>query len=135
MQSGGIMGRRSLLTLELDVQEDEHMVGRRVAKLPSAVYGARDYFANREMPKRKQIHRRRSRAMFTWMALPSIAVPLRALMAASASDWIGRGSQPRLNRHRLGTPSPRPDQWLKLFQTFSELLGDFLCVQHGSRQI
>jgi len=31
--------------------------------------------------------------------------------------------------------SPRPDQWLKLFQTFSELLGDFLCAQHGSRQM
>src|SRR5215471_15411096 len=30
------------------------MVGRRVAKLPSAVYGARAYFANRKMPKRKQ---------------------------------------------------------------------------------
>jgi hypothetical protein len=31
--------------------------------------------------------------------------------------------------------SPRPDQWLKPFQTFSELLGDSLCVQHGSRQM
>src|SRR6516162_3763815 len=39
-------------------------------------------------------HRRRSRAMFTWMALPSIAVPLRALMAASASDWVGISTKP-----------------------------------------
>jgi hypothetical protein len=43
---------------------------------------------------RAQCHRRRSRAMFTWMALPSIAVPLRALMAASASDWIGISTKP-----------------------------------------
>src|SRR5262249_5194852 len=32
--------------------------------------------------------------MLTWMALPSIAVPLRALMAASASDWIGISTKP-----------------------------------------
>ena len=31
-------------------------------------------------------HRRRSRAIFTWIALPAMGVLLRPLMAASASD-------------------------------------------------
>ena len=44
----------ALRTLESDVREHEHMVGRRVAKLPLAIYGAREYFANRKVPKRKQ---------------------------------------------------------------------------------
>src|SRR5262245_44045371 len=38
--------------------------------------------------------RRRSRAIFTWIALPAMAVPLRPLIAASASDWIGISTKP-----------------------------------------
>src|SRR6516225_7763142 len=39
-------------------------------------------------------HRRRSRAIFTWIALPAMAVPLRPLMAASASDCVGISTKP-----------------------------------------
>jgi DNA-binding transcriptional LysR family regulator len=44
----------ALRTLETDVRKHEHMVGRRVGKLPLAVYGARAYFAARKVPRRKQ---------------------------------------------------------------------------------
>jgi DNA-binding transcriptional LysR family regulator len=44
----------ALRTLEADVRKHERMVGRRVGKLPLAVYGARAYFADRKVPRRKQ---------------------------------------------------------------------------------
>jgi DNA-binding transcriptional LysR family regulator len=44
----------ALRTLEADVRKHEHMVGRRVGKLPLAVYGARAYFADRKVPRRRQ---------------------------------------------------------------------------------
>src|SRR5262245_9124455 len=39
-------------------------------------------------------HLRRSRAMFTWIVLPPTEVPLRLLIAASASDWVGISTKP-----------------------------------------
>ena len=44
----------ALRTLEADVRKHEHMVGRRVGKLPLAVYGARAYFADRKVPRRRR---------------------------------------------------------------------------------
>ena len=38
-------------TLEADVQAHENMVGRRLGKLPMAVYGSQTYFAKRPRPK------------------------------------------------------------------------------------
>jgi hypothetical protein len=55
----------------------------------------------------------------------------------SPLGWpVLRVGGPQAARLILGVKcSPRPGKWFKLFQTFSELLGDFLCVQLGSRRM